>query len=106
MLSALVSLKQICNHPAQFLQDGSEFSETRSHKLARVCEILDEIEAENESVLVFTQFAELGKSLEALFRRHYGGAGYYLHGGTSRSRREHIVKEFQNQDTKRAFFLL
>ena len=106
MLSALMRLKQICNHPAQFLQDGSEFSETRSHKLSRVCEMLDEIEAENESVLVFTQFAELGKSLEALFRRRYRGAVYYLHGGTSISRREHMVKEFQDPETKRAIFLL
>ena len=74
LLSTLLRLKQICNHPAQFLQDASEFTETRSHKLARVCEMLDEIEAERESVLVFTQFTEIGKSLEALFRRRYTAA--------------------------------
>ena len=106
LLSTLLRLKQICNHPAQFLQDASEFTETRSHKLARVCEMLDEIEAERESVLVFTQFTEIGKSLDALFRRRYGGAVYYLHGGTPRARREHMVEEFQDPDTEPAIFVL
>ena len=106
MLSTLMRLKQICNHPAQFLQDSSEFTESRSHKLARVCEMLDEIEAEGESVLVFTQFTVIGKALESLFRRRYGGAVYYLHGGTPRTRREHMVEEFQNPETERAIFVL
>jgi hypothetical protein len=106
MLSTLLRLKQICNHPAQFLQDASEFSESRSHKLARVCEMLDEIEAEGESALVFTQFTEIGKELDALFRRRYSGAVYYLHGGTPRARREHMVEEFQDPDSERAIFVL
>lgn len=106
MLSTLMRLKQVCNHPAQFLQDASEFSVSRSHKLARVCEMLDEIESEGESVLVFTQFAEVGKELEALFRRRYSGAVYYLHGGTPRARREHMVQEFQDPDSERAIFVL
>ena len=106
LLSTLLRLKQICNHPAQFLQDASEFTETRSHKLARVCEMLDEIEAERESVLVFTQFTEIGKLLESLFRRRYGGPVYYLHGGTPRARREHMVEEFQDPDTEPAIFVL
>lgn len=106
ILSTLTKLKQICNHPAQYLQDASEFSESRSHKLARVCEMLDEIEAERESVLVFTQFAEVGNALEDLFRRRYGGAVYYLHGGTPRARREHMVEEFQRQDSDPAIFVL
>ena len=106
VLATLTRLKQICNHPAQFLQDGSEFDPKRSHKLARVCEMLDEVEAENESALVFTQFAEIGKSLESLFRARYGGAVYYLHGGTPRARREHMVQEFQDPDSERAIFVL
>ena len=106
MLSTLMRLKQICNHPAQFLQDGSQFSESRSHKLSRVCAMLDEIEAEGESALVFTQFTEIGKSLERLFRARYSGGIYYLHGGTPRTLREHMVEEFQNPDTERAIFVL
>ena len=106
MLATLLRLKQICNHPMQFLQDASEFTEARSHKLARVCEMLDEIEAERESVLVFTQFTEIGKSLEALLRRRYGGAVFYLHGGTPQARREQMVEEFQDSDSEPAIFVL
>ena len=106
MLATLTRLKQICNHPAQFLQDGSEFAESRSHKLARVCEMLDEIDAEGESALVFTQFTEIGKSLEALLRQRYRAAIYYLHGGTSRARREVMMEEFQNPNSPPAIFVL
>ena len=106
ILSALTRLKQICNHPAQFLQDGSAFTASRSHKLTRVCEMLDEIKANEESVLVFTQYSEVGKLLETLFRQRYDGSIYFLHGGTSRFRREHMVEEFQNPNTKHAIFVL
>lgn len=106
VLSTLTKLKQICNHPAQFLQDASEFSATRSHKLARVCEMLDEIAAERESALVFTQFTEIGRALEALFLQRYGGTVYYLHGGTPRARREHMVEEFQRPDSDPSIFVL
>ena len=106
ILSALTRLKQICNHPAQFLQDGSAFTVSRSHKLTRVCEMLDEIKANEESVLVFTQYSEVGRLLETLFRQRYDGSIYFLHGGTSRFRREHMVEEFQNPDSKHAIFVL
>ncbi len=106
VLTTLMRLKQICNHPAQFLQDGTEFAPARSHKLARVCEMLEEVEAEGESALVFTQFSEVGKALERLFRSRFGGAVYYLHGGTPRALREHMVQEFQNPDMDRAVFVL
>ena len=106
VLTTLTRLKQICNHPANFLQDGSAFSPARSHKLARVCEMLDEVAAEEESALVFTQFRELGGLLESLFRRRYGGAVYFLHGGTPRSRREYMVEEFQNPHSDPGIFVL
>ena len=106
MLATLLRLKQICNHPMQYLQDASEFTEARSHKLARVCEMLDEIEAEGESVLVFTQFTEVGKSLEALLRRRHNGAVFYLHGGTPQARREQMVEEFQDPESDPAIFVL
>ena len=106
MLSTLMRLKQICNHPAQFLQDGSEFTPARSHKLARVCEMLDEINAEGESVLLFTQFTEIGKSLETMIRGMGDRAVHYLHGGTPMALREHMVEQFQNPDSGPAVFVL
>ena len=60
ILATLLRLKQICNHPAQFLQDGSAFTADRSHKLQRLDEMLEEALAAGQSALVFTQFTEIG----------------------------------------------
>ena len=54
ILSTLLKLKQVCNHPAQFLQDGSDFSPERSHKLSHWGEMLKEAFAEGESMLIFS----------------------------------------------------
>ena len=64
MLSTLMKLKQICNHPAQFLQDGGPFTAERSHKLERLTDMLTDVLDEGESALVFTQFTDIGESLE------------------------------------------
>ena len=106
ILSTLMKLKQICNHPAQFLQDGSVFSETRSHKLARVNEMIQEALEESDSMLVFTQFTEVGSQLETLLRAKHSCPVYYLHGGTSRKRREQMIDRFQDPDTLPGIFVL
>jgi SNF2 family DNA or RNA helicase len=106
ILSTLMRLKQICNHPAQFLQDGSEFSESRSHKLERVVQMVEEVMAEGESLLVFTQFTEIGQALEKHFQHHYHYPTHYLHGGTSRRHRERMIAEFQDPDSRPAVFIL
>jgi SNF2 family DNA or RNA helicase len=105
ILATLLKLKQICNHPAQFLQDNSEFSPDRSQKLERLLEMVDEVMAEGESLLVFTQFTEIGDALEkALRHRRY--ATYYLHGGTPRKKREAMIAEFQSPETEPSIFIL
>ena len=106
MLATLTRLKQICNHPAQFLQDGSAFLESRSHKLERVAEMVQEVMAEGESLLLFTQFTEIGDALERLFRQQYRYPVYYLHGATSRTRREHMIQSFQDPASDPAVFIL
>src|SRR6266568_3870483 len=60
ILSTLLKLKQICNHPAQFLQDGSAFTTERSYKLQRLGEMIVEVIDSAEGALVFTQFTEIG----------------------------------------------
>ncbi len=106
MLSTLTKLKQICNHPAQFLQDESAFSEARSHKLTRLNEMIGEALDESDSLLVFTQFTEVGKRLEALARRKHGCPVHYLHGGTSRRRREQMIESYQDADAPPGIFIL
>ena len=106
ILSTLMRLKQICNHPAQFLHDGSEFSESRSHKLTRVNEMIEEALSESDSLLVFTQFTEVGTQLETLFRERHGCPVNYLHGGTSRRNRDRMIEAFQDPDSPAGIFIL
>ena len=106
ILSTLMKLKQICNHPRQFLQDDSEFTPNRSHKLSRLQEMIEEIQAEQESLLLFTQFREIGNALQQYFRHHNHYQTYYIHGGTSRNKRDEMIAEFQEPDTPPAIFIL
>ena len=94
VLAALTKLKQICNHPAHALGDGSRLH-GRSGKLTRFDELVDELVDVGERALVFTQFVEMG----ALLRRHvaerFGWAVPFLHGATSKAGRDRVVAEFQ-----------
>ncbi|MBE8167240.1 MAG: DEAD/DEAH box helicase, partial [Shewanella sp.] len=106
MLSALLRLKQCCNHPAQVLQDGSEFSVDRSIKLQRLVELCKEAIANNESILIFSQFTEICEQLQTLIKNQLGFNTHYLHGGTSRTKREKMVEEFQQPDSPASVFVL
>ncbi len=106
ILSTLLRLKQICNHPAQFLQDGSVFTPERSHKLERLGEMVEEVIDSGESALIFTQFTEIGDALMKHFEhvKHYNT--YYLHGGTNIARRDQMVAMFQDPETEPSLFIL
>jgi len=106
MLSTLMRLKQVCNHPAQFLQDGSAFTPARSHKLERLAEMLEEVMAAGDSALIFSQFTEVGAQLDHLLRHDLHYQTYYLHGGTARTKREAMIAEFQDPRTEPAIFIL
>ncbi len=106
ILSTLMKLKQICNHPSQFLQDGSAFEASRSHKLTRLNEMIEEALDGSDSLLVFTQFTDVGHRLETLLRERHGCPVHYLHGGTSRSRREKMIESFQDPQASPGIFIL
>ena len=106
ILSTLMKLKQICNHPAQFLQDNSEFSAERSHKLSRLAEMVEEAILEGESMLIFSQFTEVCEGIEKYIKHNLYCNTYYLHGGTNRKRRENMISEFQNPETEPSVFIL
>ena len=78
----------------------------RSHKLTRLSEMIEEARAERDSLLVFTQFTELGSALEKYIRHTFHCNTYYLHGGTSRKKRETMIAEFQDPDTEPSVFIL
>ncbi|MEW1718107.1 DEAD/DEAH box helicase [Streptomyces sp. NPDC093109] len=91
----LTSLKQICNHPAQYLKEEAPRLADRSGKLELLDELLDTILAEGASVLVFTQYVAMARLLE----RHLAARGVvtrFLHGGTPIPEREAMVDSFQN----------
>lgn len=90
----LTALKQICNHPAQYLKQAGGSYAGRSGKLAAFDELLDIILASGESMLVFTQFTQLGAILQEHLDRR-GIHSLFLHGGTPVHRREEMVEEFQ-----------
>jgi len=106
ILATLLKLKQVCNHPAQFLQDGSAFASERSHKLQRLSEMVEEAIASGDSLLVFTQFTEIGSALEEYVARNLHCGTFYLHGGTSAAQRERMIEAFQDPETEPSVFIL
>lgn len=94
VLSMLMKLKQICNHPTQFLKDGSQIAD-RSGKLARLTEMLEEIYEVGDRALVFTQFAEMGELLRVYLRDTFYDEPLWLHGATPVKDREQMIQRFQ-----------
>ncbi len=81
VLASLTRLKQICNHPSQWLGDGDYLPEA-SGKFARLSALCEEIAARQEKVLVFSQFRELTEPLAVFLQQVFGAPGLVLHGGT------------------------
>jgi SNF2 family DNA or RNA helicase len=100
----LLRLKQICNHPAQFLKDGSPLG-GRSGKLARLVEMLEEVYAEGDRTLIFTQFAEMGELLRQHLRAVFYDEPLWLYGGTPSKEREAIIQRFQAPSGPTVFIL-
>ncbi|MFF5448609.1 DEAD/DEAH box helicase [Streptomyces sp. NPDC012888] len=96
VLKLLTGLKQICNHPAQFLKEeqGTRLA-GRSGKLELLDELLDTIVSEDGAALVFTQYVTMARLLEAHLRER-GVPTLLLHGGTPVPRREEMVRQFQD----------
>jgi non-specific serine/threonine protein kinase len=95
VLAALTKLKQICNHPAHALGDGSRLH-GRSGKLTRFDELVDELVDVGERALVFTQFVEMGVLLRRHVAERFGWTVPFLRGATSKSGRDRVVAEFQS----------
>ncbi|GAB3653246.1 DEAD/DEAH box helicase [Actinocorallia lasiicapitis] len=104
VLATMAKLKQVCNHPAHFLKDGSRLP-GRSGKLARLEEICAEVMEAGEKILVFTQYAEFGSMLQPYLAGRLERPVLWLHGGTTKQHRDELVLRFQ-EDTEPAVFLL
>ncbi len=94
VMKLLTALKQICNHPAQYLKEEQPRIADRSGKIELLDELLDTILAEQGSVLVFTQYVQMARLLEEHLTAR-GVGTQFLHGGTPVARREEMVARFQ-----------
>ncbi|MEE3503652.1 DEAD/DEAH box helicase [Acidiphilium acidophilum] len=104
ILSSLMRLKQICNHPSQWLNDHRWHGE-ESGKFIRLREIAEEIAARQEKMIIFTQFREMTTPLADHLAGVFGREGLILHGGTPVRQRKSLVTRFQEDDTI-PFFVL
>jgi SNF2 family DNA or RNA helicase len=99
VLRMMTRLKQICNHPAHFLKEGEALGvdslKDRSGKLVRLTEMLDEVFANNDRALIFTQYAEMGRHLQAYLREYFVDEVLFLHGGTPAEKRQDMIRQFQ-----------
>ena len=94
VLAAITALKQICNHPVNFDDDGKDL-DGRSGKLARLNEIIDTVFAAGERILIFTHFATWGERLATYLTERTGQDIACYHGGLGRTARDKLVSEFQ-----------
>jgi len=134
VLSALVKLKQICNHPAHYLKEVAVAAETgharsgeeadddsrpelpmtggelvqsaRSGKSIRLMEMLEEILAAGDRALIFTQYRQMGHLLVSMIRGELDTEALFLHGGTPQARRDALVDRFQSGDPVAPIFVL
>jgi non-specific serine/threonine protein kinase len=104
VLATMLKLKQVCNHPAQFLGDGSSVA-GRSGKVSRLVEVLEEAVAEGDRSLVFTQFTQMGDMLDRHLRGRLGCDVLWLHGGVPKKARDAMVERFQGTDGPPVFLL-
>jgi len=104
VLATMSKLKQVCNHPAQFLHDGSAVG-ARSGKVQELESLLEQVVAEGEKALCFTQYTEFAQMLLPHLATRFDADIFYLHGGVNRAKRTEMVNKFQSTD-RPAIFLL
>ncbi len=106
ILTLLMKLKQICNHPAHFNKEKSLDKSNRSGKILRLEEMLEEVIEEGDHALIFTQFSEWGKLLKSYLEKKFKQDVFWLYGATKREQRQAMVDRFQNDPSAPHLFIL
>jgi len=104
ILQMILALKQICNHPTQYLKDDKKDA-SLSGKTEMLLDLLRSIVATDEKVLVFTQFREMGELLQHFIREELGEDALFYHGGCTLKQRQQMVEQFQRDRNSRIFIL-
>ncbi|SDS08114.1 Superfamily II DNA or RNA helicase, SNF2 family [Paenibacillaceae bacterium GAS479] len=109
ILASITRLKQVCDHPALLLgeeQDSGLWTPDRSAKLMRLLEMCEEIAAEGERALIFTQFVDMGLALQRILKERLGLPVPYLHGGVPKAKRDDMIAAFQDPEQPHGAFVL
>lgn len=104
VLKMIIALKQVCNHPSQYLKKD-DHDPNLSGKVQLLFQLLNSIYENGEKVLIFTQFKEAGLMLEQLINQQFNQPVQFLHGGTTRKKREQMVEDFQSESYLKTFIL-
>jgi SNF2 family DNA or RNA helicase/uncharacterized Zn finger protein len=104
ILRLLSSLKQICNHPSQYLKKD-DYTPSLSGKTEMLFQLLDNIYESGEKALIFSQYAEMGSILLEMIYERYNKKALFLHGGCTRKQRDEMVDDFQNRPDMDTFIL-
>ena len=104
VLKLITALKQVCNHPKQFLKKGKS-DPALSGKMGVLMELMKQIMENGEKVIIFTQYQQMGDILVKVLEKEFGLTIPFLHGGVSRNGRDEMVEDFQNNRTTRAMVL-
>lgn len=104
VLQMILALKQICNHPKQFLKKGKS-DPALSGKCPLLLDLVGQALENDEKVLIFTQFREMGELLAPMIGEAHGLAVPFLHGGVSRANRDKMVADFQQQRSSRVLLV-
>lgn len=104
VLKLMTALKQICNHPAHFLKK-KEADPNLSGKTSMLLDLLENIFANDEKVLIFTQYRQMGNLLVPLILNTFQMDVPFLHGGVPRKKRDEMVDDFQEKKYIKAMIL-
>lgn len=105
VLKLLTILKQICNHPLQYLKNSEDVKPEQSGKMMLLLQLLETIYENGEKVLIFSQYKEMSSLLRTAIHEHFGKKALQLHGGNTRKERDEMVGSFQNNPLSDTFIL-
>lgn len=105
ILKLLTILKQVCNHPLQYLKNGDDLKPEQSGKMMLLLQLLETIYENGEKVLIFSQYKEMGNLIRTVIHEHFGKKSLQLHGGNTRNERDEMVHSFQNNPLSDTFIL-
>ena len=100
----ITALKQICNHPYQFIKSGGT-SKDLSGKAEKCVDLVQSIIDNNEKTLIFTQYKEMGDLLTQIINEECGTMPSFFHGSLTVPQRENLIEDFQTNEDRKVMIL-